>query len=53
MMLFKHDSVMVERKYVLTQRIAKALRSETAFVASINNISLQEMSLGIQEMHCG
>ena len=31
---------MVERKYVLTQRIAEALRSETAFVAGINNISL-------------
>ena len=50
MMLFKRDSVMVQRKYVLTQRIAEALHSETAFVASINKISLQEISLGIQEI---
>ena len=39
MMLFKRDCVMVERKYVLTQRIAEALHSETAFVAGINKIS--------------
>ena len=39
MMLFKRDSVMVEHKYVLTRRIAEALRSETALVAGINKIS--------------
>ena len=30
---------MVECKYVFTQRIAKALHSETAFVAGINKTS--------------
>ena len=41
---------MVEHNYVLTQRIAEALRSETAFVAGINKITLQEKSLAIQEI---